>query len=133
MKLVLEIRGRPARGGARPVAIERRSDGALGGDLVDANRTEAGEERQPVALVVAFDGRTAARTAKLVERTGFDVMWCPGPGEPDFTCIVSGEPDAHWPRRPTWSFWTCGWKEMLLPRVPAHSTCSSSTGRPRRR
>lgn len=46
-----------------------------------------GKERQPVALVVAFDRSIGARTAKLLERTGFDVLWCPGPGQPDFTCI----------------------------------------------
>jgi len=46
-----------------------------------------GEKWQPVALLVSFESRIGARTAKLLEGTGFDVLWCPGPGQPDFSCI----------------------------------------------
>jgi hypothetical protein len=48
---------------------------------------ERHEERQPVALVVAFDRAEGGLTEKVLERAGFDVLWCPGPGGPDFTCI----------------------------------------------
>jgi hypothetical protein len=55
--------------------------------VVGSRTGDDGEERQPVALVVAFDSRIGARTTQLLERTGFEVLWCPGPGRPDFTCI----------------------------------------------
>jgi hypothetical protein len=64
-------------------------EGGDGGLAVDRKTRSAEQEgRQPVALVVAFDRRIRARTAKLLEQIGFDVLWCPGPGGPDFTCIA---------------------------------------------
>jgi len=71
-------RGRSGRNVATPRGLAVESDRLRTG----------GEGRQPVALVVAFDRRIGARTAKLLEGMGFDVLWCPGPSGPDYTCIA---------------------------------------------
>ena len=37
-------------------------------------------------LVVEHDDDERARIGRLLEREGFDVILCPGPGAPDYIC-----------------------------------------------
>jgi CheY-like chemotaxis protein len=55
---------------------------------------DVSEERQArdghgIVLVVEPDAVARERMGSWLEAAGFDVMICPGPGEPDYTCIGS--------------------------------------------
>lgn len=46
---------------------------------------------QPVVLIVDRDLGTRDRVGGWLEDVGFDVVLCPGPTAPQFTCVGSGE------------------------------------------
>jgi CheY-like chemotaxis protein len=50
---------------------------------------------RPAVLIVDRDSDTRDRVGRWVEDAGLDVVACPGPTAPEFTCIGSG--DGHCP------------------------------------
>lgn len=46
-----------------------------------------GARRSASALVVEADPEERRRFGSWLEREGFDVLECPGPTEPDYTCV----------------------------------------------
>ena len=47
--------------------------------------------RRRTVLVVEADAAERERYGSWLERSGFDVLVCPGPSEPDYTCVGSRE------------------------------------------
>jgi DNA-binding response OmpR family regulator len=50
---------------------------------------------RPVVLIVDRDADTRGRVGGWLEEAGLDVVSCPGPTAPDFTCV--GSRDGHCP------------------------------------
>lgn len=47
----------------------------------------SGEGRRGTVLVVEADDQERERYGTWLEDSGFDVLTCPGPTEPDYTCV----------------------------------------------
>ena len=57
-------------------------------------------------LVVEADRAERERFGTWLERSGFEVLMCPGPTEPDYTCVGPVRVSARWSRRSTPWCWT---------------------------